>query len=469
MLGITIERNSAAPLARQIHGQIAALILAARLRGGEALPSTRGLAASLGVSRNTVNDAYEMLWAEGYIVSRPGSGFRVRERIALEKSPHRRAPAPVPPPSPPMAIRYDFRTGIPDLRHFPFSAWRRMQRDVLETIKPGDMLYGNTRGYEPLRTAIADWLLRFRGMRVDREGVFVTSGATRAISLAVEALCRDGRGFLVENPSHIGIARLLRLKGVPFTLCGVDGEGLRIAGDGAKAEDVAGVYVTPSHQFPLGCVLSAPRRARLVALAREKDFYIVEDDYDSEFRYGGQALSPVHSLDPDRVIYVGTFSKTLFPALRVGFAVVPHALRKAWLDLHRYAEVQNGIVDQVTLHRFLEQRGMDRHIKTMTRLYCRKRARVIAAVGDAFGSAAEVLGDGAGLHFALRLPGQRFGKAFRERCRDAGLHVMPCSRYVPEGTEYEDTLLIGYGNVEEERIAEGIRLLRKVTETAAEY
>lgn len=481
MLGLAITRHTPLTLSRQIHDQIAGLILAERLHGGDALPSTRGLAESLGVSRNTVNEAYEMLRAEGYIAGRPGAGFSVEEHITLKTSRTRpEAPPAKQPPTSPMTIRYDFRTGIPDVRRFPFAAWKRIQRDILETIKPGDMLYGSTQGYEPLREAIADWLLRSRGMRTDKEKIFITNGATRAISLAAELLCRDTRNthgtgaeraMIVENPSYLGITRLLRLKNIPYTLCAVDEHGMRTEeieqeiAHGAKPP--AGVYVTPSHQFPLGCVLSAPRRAHLVDMARKHDFHIIEDDYDSEFRYGGAALSPLHSLDPERVVYAGTFSKTLFPALRVGFAVAPSALRRAWTELHRYTDVQYAIVEQATLHRFLEQRAMDRHIRSMTKLYGRKRAKLIAAIGESFGADAEVLGDGAGLHLALRLPGKRFGKEFRERCKKEGAHIMPCSRYMQdaEGTGHGDTLLLGYGNIDEERVAEGIRLLKKMTKT----
>ncbi|MCD8350919.1 MAG: PLP-dependent aminotransferase family protein [Planctomycetaceae bacterium] len=462
MLGITVERDSDITLVRQIREQIADLILTGHLHAGDALPSTRGLAISIGVSRNTVNDAYEMLWTEGYIVSRQGSGFTVLENIALERmSPPTQISLK---PNAPLALRYDFRTGIPDLTHFPFSKWNRVQREVLETVKPGDMLYGSMQGYAPLRTAIADWLLRSRGIRANGDSIFITSGATQAIGLAVETLCRRMRTIAVENPSHLAVTRFMQLRNITFTPCAVDAGGLRV--DLIDRQALAGVYVTPSHQFPLGCVLSASRRAHLVAMARENDWYIIEDDYDSEYRFGGQALTPLYGLDPERVVYIGTFSKTLFPALRIGFAIVPKALQHSWCELRRYTDVQNPIVEQVTLCRFLEQRRMDRHIKTMTGIYGRKRKAVVASIAGVFGDHVEIMGDSAGLHLALRLPGNRFGKDFRERCLDNSLAVMPCSRYVQDGTEYDDTLLIGYGNVEENRIDAGMHLLAEMVESA---
>ncbi len=457
MLGIQVDRNSAMPLARQIHRQLCDLITGSRLRAGDALPSTRGLAAYLKVSRNTVNEAYAMLWAEGFIVGRQGSGYTVEENLVLPRRTVGTGPLPDVPARP---IRYDFRTGIPDLDRFPFRAWTRCQRNVLETIRPRDMHYGDTGGYPPLRAAIADWLLRSRGMAVEPDAVHITAGATHALSLAVDATARGDGHFVVENPCHVGIVTMLGLKRVPFSWLPVDESGLRIDRLGRRSP--TGVYVTPSHQFPLGHVLSAQRRTRLIALARERNLYIIEDDYDSEFRYDGPVLTPLHSLDPDRVIYVGTFSKTLYPALRIGFAVVPPALRSAWNNFRRYTDVQNAVSDQAVLARFIEERALDRHIKTMTKAYGKKRAALVAAVQTRFGAdAARILGDSAGLHLAVTLPGLTFDRAFADAARKDSLAVMPCCRYELAGTDYADTLLLGYGNVDPKRIGDGVRHLAK--------
>ncbi|MCC8165823.1 MAG: PLP-dependent aminotransferase family protein, partial [Planctomycetes bacterium] len=448
---------SAVPLARQIHRHICDLITGSRLRAGDALPSTRGLAAALQVSRNTVNEAYAILWAEGFIVGRQGSGYTVEKNLVL---PGRTASAAPTPDVPARPIRYDFRTGIPDLDQFPYRAWTRCQRHLLETVRPSDMHYGDTGGYPPLRAAIADWLLRSRGMAVEPDAVHITAGATHALSLAVDATGRGGGHFIVENPCHVGIVSMLRLKRVSFSWLPVDESGFR-PDRLDRRRVLTGVYVTPSHQFPLGHVLSARRRTSLIAMARERDFYIIEDDYDSEFRYDGPALTPLHSLDPDRVIYVGTFSKILYPALRIGFAIVPPALRPAWREFRRYTDVQNTISDQVVLARFLEERGLDRHVKTMTKAYGQKRAALVAAVTARFGDTVNVLGDSAGLHLAVTMPGRIFDRVFADACRNGGLAVMPCSRYVLAGTDYADTLLLGYGNVRTDRIEDGVAFLEK--------
>lgn len=457
MLGITLERNGPVSLSRQICARIRELVLRSRLAGGDVLPSSRELARSLGVSRNTVTEAYEMLWAEGYIAARQGSRHRVEPGLGLAAAGGGRA-GPEEGPSPVrQKIKYDFRTGIPDIERFPFAAWRKLRQDALETVKPGDMLYGEVRGHAPLRREIAGWLLRYRGLSVDARSVFVTSGATQAIALSVDTLCRNGGSMLVENPCHVGITRYMDLRGVRYAWAPVDENGLRL--DRMAGHSPAGVYVTPSHQFPLGHVMSAGRRTRLVAMARERGFYVVEDDYDSEYRYGGPPLTPLHALAPDRVIYVGTFSKTLFPALRIGYAVVPEPLHETWSALRRYGDVQNPIAEQVQLAAFLGQRKMDRHVAAMTRLYRSRRGEIVAAVERVFGGDATVLGDGAGLHMAVRIRGGRFGREFKERCRERSLSVTPCSRYVLGGGKHRDTVLLGYGNIAEGRIAAGVRLL----------
>lgn len=458
MLGIALNRASGVSLARQIHGHISRLILDSRLAAGDVLPSTRQLAGELGVSRNTVTEAYEMLWAEGYVASRQGSRFRVEENVGLKRA-HEARPAPAL-PRVARAIRYDFRTGVPDMARFPHAAWTRGLRSGLELVKPGDMLYGDGRGYWPLRRAIAGWLLRSRGIETEAESVFITSGATHALSLAVAVLGESVGCFIVEKPCHNGIVHMLGERRLKYRAVPVDERGLRVGDIGEKR--IAGVYVTPSHQFPLGHVLSADRRALLMRLVRASGGYVMEDDYDSEFRYGGLPLTPLHALDPERVIYVGSFSKTLFPALRIGFALVPERLRKSWIEARRYSDVQNPVLEQARLADFLDTGGMDRHVGTMRRIYARKRRLLVEALRAALDDGAEILGDGTGLHLAVRVAGRRFGMAFVERCRDRGIRLAVCGQYAVGEDEYQDTLLLGYGNCAEERIESGIALLSRL-------
>ncbi|MCC8180451.1 MAG: PLP-dependent aminotransferase family protein [Planctomycetes bacterium] len=460
MLGIQLDRSSQIGISRQISSHIRLLILHARLVAGDALPSTRALAKELGVSRTTVSEAYEMLWSEGFITSRQGSRYRVEENITL---PQHVSAAPGKADATgsdtfPQRIRYDFRTGLPDLSAFPFKQWNRLEKDILETVRPGDMLYGDAGGYQPLRRAIAAWLLRTRGVAANADAIFITSGATYAISLAIDVLAMNGGGVAVEDPCHLGIANALRLKNVDFDQVPVDMHGMRV--EKIRQDGLSGAYVTPSHQFPLGYVLSAARRVQLVAMARQRDFTIIEDDYDSEYRFAGPPLTPLYSLAADQVFYIGTFSKTLFPALRIGYAVVPPRFHHAWLERRHYTDVQNPLVEQAVLSAFLDQRMMDKHMKRPTALYSRKRQLLIDALADHIPHAA-VLGDGAGMHLAIKVEGLVFGEEFEKTCRNHGLYLTSCSRYAST-RDYDDTLLLGYGAVEEKSIVPGIGLLARM-------
>ncbi len=323
------------------------------------------------------------------------------------------------------------------------------------------MLYGSPQGYEPLRREIAEWLLLVRGMEVPPENIFITSGATQAIHLAVETLRRSGMAFAVEDPCHWGVTRLLNLRGIPFHGVPVDEHGLQV--DKLPDANIAGVYVTPSHQFPLGCVLAASRRSALAAVAGKRGFHIIEDDYDSDLRYVGQPLTPLWTLYPERVIYVGTFSKTVFPALRIGYAVMPPPLHAAWLEQRRYVDIQNPVTEQAVLAEFMHQGRLRRHLQTMTRLYGKKRQTLLAAVSAHFGEQAEILGDGAGLHLALRLRKRDFDDVFVRRCREAGLFLSTCAAYEVGTTQHRDTLLLGYGAIPEGAIGSGIEALYGMT------
>lgn len=457
MLGISIRRKSRIQLSRQIADQIRFLILESRLAAGTVLPSTRELAKHLAVSRNTVTIAYEMLWAEGYIHARQGARFAVDRITPLFNSAKRAKNSILVPTPVRRRIRFDFRTGIPDLSYFPFKKWQSIQRHILEKLTQPDLLYGDTEGYSRLRNALSEWLLRSRGVLADAKNIFITSGATHAISLAIDAVSERKGAFILEKPGHFGVEHQVRQRNLPYLGVPVDENGLCMEMMPKKA--IAGVYVTPSHQFPLGCVMSAARRAQLVNMAREKGFCIIEDDYDSEYRFAGPPLSPLYALDSESVIYVGTFSKTLFPALRIGYAIVPQRLQKSWLAARRYTDIQNSIVEQAVLSEFLERRMMDMFIKKTTSAYNSKRQLLKKAIAKEFGESAAVLGDAAGLHMAVRLEGKRLAPSFPDICRENDILLGTSAGYAPREDTDIDTLILGYGMVAAEDIAPGIQKL----------
>ena len=344
-----------------------------------------------------------MLWTEGYIIRRQGAPSRVAEglQMAPEREP-RNAPVNT---VPIQEVRWDFKTGQPDLAAFPWKAWNDCVKTAADGLSAQQYVYSGPKGYAPLCTHIAGWLRRTRSLKVDPNDVFITSGSTHALYLLVEILKSNTGAFALENPSHPGIRTMIEDRGLPLRFMPVDEHGADVSVIGG--EEIAAAYVTPSHQFPLGGILPASRRAALIRMAREKDFYIIEDDYDSEYRYTGSPVSPIYAMDSSCVIYVGTFSKTLFPALRVGFVVLPKALQKPWRHSRNYLDVQNPVLEQAALAKFLETRRMDRHIRRTKRLYSEKRNALMASLRSSFGGAVIPWGDASGLHIALRFPGIR--------------------------------------------------------------
>ncbi|WP_242974352.1 PLP-dependent aminotransferase family protein [Lacrimispora amygdalina] len=297
-------------------------------------------------------------------------------------------------------------------------------------------------------------------MEVNPEDIFITSGATQAFYLLVDILYKNERPFCLENPSHPAIRTVINDRNYPLCFMPADRQG---ADDSwIKERDLSAVYLTPSHQFPLGGILPALRRASFIRLAAEKDYYIIEDDYDSEYRYCGSPVTPLYSLDPSRVIYVGTFSKTLFPALRIGFAVLPKELQKKWRHYRNYLDVQNPILEQAALAEFLRSRKMDNHIRHMRKVYAKKRETLLQSAKEAFGSQIRAWGDESGLHVALEFPEMKFGKDFVSDCRNNGIQIQTVSQYCSDESCHADKLLLGYGHLNEKEIHEGIAALKSL-------
>lgn len=454
MWELELSRENGAGLSRQICNAFRERILAGLLRAGEPLPSTRALADSLGVSRNTVCEAFDLLWAEGYTVRRQGAPTRVAEGLRL---PDETRAKPAPPMQPAAPYRWDFLTGQPDLAAFPWAGWRRSLQTAARLLPPESYAYGDPQGYAPLRGEIARWLLRSRGLWVPAEHVYITAGTTHALHVLAPLLARPGRAMAMEWPSHEGIRAVAAARGMTLCPVPVDAQGAQVAL--LEGVAVSAMYVTPSHQYPLGVILTAGRRAALVRMAREQDFYIIEDDYDSEFRYAGLPISPMAAMEPTRVIYMGTFSKTLFPALRIGFAVLPPALREAFLRARRVTDVQNPVLEQAALADFLAGGQVDRHVRHMRSLYGSKRQTLLRALSDVFGDTAAPWGDASGLHIALAFPGRTLGEGFTQTCAQAGLRVETVARHAPGQAEHADKLLLGYGHLSHAQIWDGVKAL----------
>ena len=444
-------------LSRQIYLSFQERILSGLIAQGEALPSTRQLAQDLAVSRNTVCEAYDMLWTEGFLIRSQGAPTRVAQGLAIRRNDMRH---PKQPPKEAYPIQWDFQTGQPDVSLFPLTQWSQIIRDAADALSVRQLQYGGGKGDDALCEEIARYLLRSRGITVDPADVFITSGATQALHLLVDILHKEDCTFALECPSHPGIRNVIVDKGYPLCYMPVDRSGADISVP--SGQKICAVYVTPSHQFPLGCILPATRRAALIRLAMEQDFYIIEDDYDSEFRYSGPPISPIYSMEPSRVVYVGTFSKSMFPALRLGFAVLPKQLQAKWRHSRKYMDVQNPVLEQAALCEFLRSRKLDRYVQRMRRSYSQKREVLLGEIRRAFGADADIWGDASGLHMALELPGMEFGEEFLEKCRDEGMRIVPVSHYCPGQEAHKNQLLIGYGHLTHAQIEEGVRVLHRV-------
>ncbi|ULL16347.1 PLP-dependent aminotransferase family protein [Paenibacillus sp. H1-7] len=457
MRGIQLHRESEMSLKRQIYQALRDQILNGRLEAGEALPSTRELAGELNVSRNTVNEAYEMLIVEGFVLSRQGAPTRVAEGLCLESKqddPSSEREKPI------RSYAADFRTGQPDLRQFPRYLWQQIMQKTCQDMEPALLGYTGPQGLARLREEIAAWLFRSKGLAVDPQSIFITAGATHALHLIADLLYREGRDILIEDPCNIGMLQTFVNKGYPLSPIPVDAYGLKT--DDLSGTNPCAVYVTPSHQFPLGGILPASRRAALIRFARETGCYIVEDDYDSEFRYYGDPVAPLYAMDPDRVIYVGTFSKVLFPALRIGYVILPPTLHPRWRYLRTHTDVQNPPFEQMALAELLHTRKFDRHIGKMRKLYGERRQTLLSTLTECFGDSWLSWGDAAGLHLAVEFPGICFDEAISAHLLHNGIRVTPVEHHSIRKGAHVNKLLFGYGHMEPDEIRAGIVLLRGV-------
>ena len=407
-----------------------------RLPVGSTLPSSRSLARDLGVARGTVSTAYRQLAAEGYLELRQGAAARVRW------APRHRPPSPAPPASP-AAARWDFRPGQPDSASFPRQAWARACRQVLAAAPGAVFGYGDPRGTPQLRRALAEYLGRARGVDTSPEQLLICGGFTQALALICQLLRAAGTTLAVEDPGPHRYRRLAEAAGLAVVPVPCDQDGLHV---GHLDRSGAGaVLVTPAHQYPLGITMSPARRTALVEWARRRQALIIEDDYDGEFRYDQQPAGALQPLDPGRVIYTGTTSKTLAPALRLGWLSPPASIAAALTAAKEYADRGTSVLDQLTLAQLITSGAYDRHVRQMRGIYRRRRDDLTQALA---GSPAglQLAGISAGLHALARLP-QHGPTEEQIRSRAArhsiALHTLGCYWHNPPQPAPQ-AIIIGY-------------------------
>jgi len=468
------------PLYRRLYHALKSGIHAGRLAPAARLPSTRSLAADLGLSRNTVMLAYEQLLAEGYIVSRHRSTTRVAAAVPARIAPASSAPAgkvppqisayarrltqdPAMPPSGSYAsrpgLRYDFRYGRPALDEFPREIWRRLLASRARRAGRESFGYASPAGYAPLREALAEYLKRARGLSCDADQIVIVNGSQQGIELATRVLLDPGDAAVVEEPHYPGATLSFAAAGARLVRIACDASGLDtvcLAGVRARL-----AYVTPCHQFPTGVIMPLERRLALLEWAARAAAWVIEDDYISEFRYEGNPLEALQALDRHgRVIYIGTFSKTLFPALRAAYLVLPRPLVRPFLVAKWIGDRFSPTLAQEALAEFIASGQFERYLRRAGARNAARRRALIESLREHLGDRVEIAGENTGVHLLVRLNGVRLREVdgLIERAARAGVGLYSIAPYYATPPRRAG-LLFGYASLTEADIAAGVRRL----------
>ena len=456
---LKIQRRPGVSVRAQLEAELRTAIRNGRLQPGVQLPSTRTLAADLGLSRGLVVEAYEQLLAEGYLTAHHGSATRVAARVTAIETPEPAAPEPDAPDT-----RFDFRLGVPDAAAFPRRAWLTSVRRVLTSAPAAAFGYPDPRGIEPARAVLAAYLNRARGTAARADRVVLCTGFTQGLRLVCRLLLRRGVGSIaIEDPSHAAHRAAIASTGLRVIPIPVDERGLRV--DRLDAVDVGAVFVTPAHQFPTGAVLAPERRAALLEWARRTRRLVIEDDYDAEYRYDREPIGSLQGLAPERVVYAGSVSKTLAPALRIGWLVVPAELAADVAGLKHEEDLGSPALEQLAYADFIERGELDRHLRRTRQRYRRRRDGLVAGLRRHLPSL-RVHGVAAGLHVMVELDPGVEEKPVIAAAAAQSVRVYGVQSHRAQ-TSGPPALLLGYGNLGSAAIAEGLRRLAGVLREAA--
>jgi GntR family transcriptional regulator/MocR family aminotransferase len=451
---VALDRDANRPLRAQLEEGLREAVRGGRLAAGTRLPSSRALAADLGVSRRLIVDVYAQLLAEGYFLARRGAGTFVADSAGSVRAAEAEAAAPV--------LAFDFFPGYPDLAHFPRAPWMRALREALRDLPDQALGYPDVRGAPELRRALAGHLRRVRGASADPDRIVVCSGAGQAIALLARALhtaggsCARPVRVAVEDPGFPLHRAILTAHGALVEPVRVDERG--VCTDELPDQGFDAVLVTPAHQSPTGVALAPARRSALLEWASAGDRVVIEDDYDAEYRYDRAPLAALQGLAPERVVYLGTASKTLAPALRLGWMVLPRHLIDSLLAQKMVSDHGCPTIEQLALGRLIESGAYDRHLRQARRRHRSRRDAMVRAVARHL-PGARVTGVAAGLHAIVRLPEPVDGARLMKAARARSVGAYPLGYAYFRVRKVDENLVLGYANLSEAAIDEGIRRL----------
>jgi GntR family transcriptional regulator / MocR family aminotransferase len=479
---IQIDRRSEEPLHRQIYNAYRTAIVQHTLRPRERVPSTRTLADELGVSRIPVLNAYAQLLAEGYFEARVGSGTVVSStlpeqvmrpqhsfpRPASRKVPRLRSVNYADLPSAHSVVRWlagrrgAFSPGQPALDHFPFKIWSRLVARRCRDLSIASMHYGDPMGFRCLREVIASYLRTSRGVRCEADHIMIVSGSQQALEISTRVLLERGSRVWIEEPGYRFARDVFHLNGCRVVPVPVDSEGMDVEAGMRRCRSAEAALVTPSHQYPMGATMSASRRLQLLEWAHNSGSWIIEDDYDSEYRYEGMPISSLQGLDPgNHVVYIGTFSKVLFPTLRIGYVVIPPDLVERFIAVRLTMDISPPNFFQLVLADFIQEGHFSRHIRRMRLLYRERRSALLESIRNELDLAVTVLGEQAGLHVSVTLPHGFDDHELSDRAARDGLWLVPLSssyieRPSPQG------FILGFSNIPAGEIPRSMKKLKNI-------
>jgi len=479
---IMVENGESSPMYRRLYDRVRSAILSGQLRPGQKIPSTRHLASELKVSRITVLGAFQLLSAEGYIESSTGSGTYVAKSIPdqVTRLGFGNQPRSIKPwgntgsrrvsqlsarlitfPSMPFGIEA-FRVGLPALDRFPVNVWSRLLASRWRQPRRELMDYGGAMGFGPCRQAIAEYVTNVRGVCCDASQVMIVNGSQQGLEISARTLLDPGDPVWIEEPGYPGAVQAFGAVAGKLIPVQVDDEGLDVKEGIRRCPQARAAFITPSHQFPMGMTMSAGRRMMLLDWADRNNSWIVEDDYDSEYDFRNRPIAAVQGLDTNaRVIYVGTFSKILFPSLRLGYLIVPSDLVSAFCRIRRASDIAHSTLEQAVLTDFIQEGHLARHIRRMRMLYMERNEILTAELKKQLGDSVELVSAQAGMHLVCLLPSAVEDTSIWQRATKAGIASWPLS-VCYQGKPQRCGLILGYGGVDQKQIQDGVKRLAAI-------